>query len=129
MDYLIKIAVSGIVISLIVLLLKGFKSELTPALTIMGSVIILGCVLSMVKNAADAVGELFNHSQIESENIKSIMKIVGSAYIAEFASSICRDMGDTSTASKIELAGRVFIILTAIPWAATLIETLKVLGK
>ena len=128
MDHLIKIALTGIVVSFLRLLLKSFKSDLAPVLAVGGSVVLIGAVLAMVSGAADAVKELFQTSELESEHIKSILKIIGAAYVVDFSASLCRDMGETSTASKIELAGRVFIVILAVPWAATLIGAVKSLG-
>ncbi|MFR1518677.1 MAG: SpoIIIAC/SpoIIIAD family protein [Clostridia bacterium] len=128
MEYLIKIALTGIVISILILLLKGFKSDLAPALAVAGSVVLLGAVLIMVSGAADAVKDLFQSSELESEHMKSILKIIGAAYVVDFSASLCRDMGEVSMASKIELAGRVFIVMLAVPWAQMLIGAVKSLG-
>jgi len=128
MEYLIKIALTGIVISILILLLKGFKSDLAPTLAVAGSVVLLGAVLIMVSGAADAVKDLFQSSELESEHMKSILKIIGAAYVVDFSASLCRDMGEVSMASKIELAGRVFIVMLAVPWAQILIGAVKSLG-
>ena len=128
MDYLIKIALTGIVVSILIFLLKGFKSDFAPALAAVGSVVLLGSVLTLIDGAADAVKELFQSSELESEHIKNLLKIIGAAYIVDFSASLCRDMGEASMASKIELAGRIFIVLLAVPWAQTLIGAVKSLG-
>ena len=128
MDHIIKIALTGIVISILILLLKSFKSDLAPVLAVVGSVVLLGAVLVMVSGAAEAVKDLFQSSELESEHIRNILKIIGAAYVVDFSASLCRDMGDTSMASKIELAGRVFIVILAVPWAQTLISAVKSLG-
>ena len=128
MDYLIKIALTGIVVSILIFLLKGFKSDFAPALAAVGSVVLLGAVLTLIDGAADAVKELFQSSELESEHIKNLLKIIGAAYIVDFSASLCRAMGDASMASKIELAGRIFIVLLAVPWAQTLIGAVKSLG-
>ena len=128
MEDIVKIALTGIVISVLVLLLKSFKSEMAPILAVAGSVALLGAVLFMVTGAADAIRDLFETSELESENIRNILKIIGAAYVVDFAASICRDMGELTIAAKIELAGRVFIVMLAVPWAATLIHAVKTLG-
>ncbi len=125
MDYLIKIALTGIVVSILIFLLKGFKSDFAPALAVVGSVVLLGAVLTLID---DAVKELFQSSELESEHVKNLLKIIGAAYIVDFSASLCRDMGEASMASKIELAGRIFIVLLAVPWAQTLIGAVKSLG-
>ena len=128
MEDIVKIALTGIVISILILLLKSFKSEMAPILAVVGSVALLGAVLLMVTGAADAIQELFQSSELEGENIRNILKIIGAAYVVDFSASICRDMGELTIASKIELAGRVFIVMLAVPWAATLINAVKTLG-
>lgn len=68
MDHIIKIALTGIVISILILLLKSFKSDLAPVLAVVGSVVLLGAVLVMVSGAAEAVKDLFQSSELESEH-------------------------------------------------------------
>jgi stage III sporulation protein AD len=52
-----------------------------------------------------------------------VLKIIGIAYIAEFGAQIVRDAGQESIASKIELAGKVLILVLAIPIISIIIET------
>ena len=127
MDFFI-ILYSPFFVSILIFLLKGFKSDFAPALAAVGSVVLLGAVLTLIDGAADAVKELFQSSELESEHIKNLLKIIGAAYIVDFSASLCRDMGEASMASKIELAGRIFIVLLAVPWAQTLIGAVKSLG-
>lgn len=128
MEAIIKIAMTGVLISILIILLKGMQSQIAPMLTAAGSVILLFAVLNMANNASQAIKSLFDSSELGGETVKSVIKIIGAAYIVEFSSSLCRDMGENSVASKIEAAGRVFIVMMAIPWAATLIEAVKNLG-
>lgn len=128
MEAIIKIAMTGVLISILIILLKGMQSQIAPMLTAAGSVLLLFAVLNMANNASQAIKSLFDSSELGGETVKSVIKIIGAAYIVEFSSSLCRDMGENSVASKIEAAGRVFIVMMAIPWAATLIEAVKNLG-
>lgn len=56
--------------------------------------------------------------------LETILKIVGIAYIAEFASQITKDAGQGAIAAKIEMAGKIFILAMAIPILTVLIETI-----
>ena len=47
--------------------------------------------------------------------VETILKIIGIAYIAEFAAQITKDAGQGSMASKIELGGKILILAMAIP--------------
>lgn len=56
--------------------------------------------------------------------LETILKIIGIAYIAEFAAQITKDAGQGAIASKIELAGKILILAMAIPILTVLIETI-----
>ena len=44
-----------------------------------------------------------------------LFKAVGICLLTQLAGDVCRDSGESSIASKIELAGRAAILLTAMP--------------
>jgi stage III sporulation protein AD len=56
--------------------------------------------------------------------VETILKIIGIAYIVEFAAQITKDAGQGAIASKIELAGKIMILTMAIPILTLLIETI-----
>ena len=56
--------------------------------------------------------------------VETILKIIGIAYIAEFAAQISKDAGQGAIASKIELGGKILILAMAIPILTVMIETI-----
>ena len=56
--------------------------------------------------------------------VETILKIIGIAYIAEFAAQISKDAGQGAIASKIELGGKMLILAMAIPILTVMIETI-----
>ena len=44
-----------------------------------------------------------------------VLKVIGIAYLSQFASQICADAGEGAVAAKIELAGKVLIMAISIP--------------
>lgn len=76
----------------------------------------IGAVIEVLKRLAE-------NSGMESIYLKTVLKIIGIAYIAEFGAQIVRDAGQESIASKIELAGKVLILVLAIPIISIIIET------
>ena len=51
--------------------------------------------------------------------------MVGVTYISEFAANICRDTGNSSTASQIEVFAKLMILSISAPIILALIETLN----
>ena len=63
-------------------------------------------------------------SNVNTMYVETILKIIGVAYLAEFATQITKDAGQGTLASKIELAGKIIILAMAIPILTVLIETI-----
>ncbi len=64
------------------------------------------------------------NANINMMYLETILKIIGIAYIAEFASQITKDAGQGALASKVELAGKILILAMAVPILTVLIETI-----
>lgn len=56
--------------------------------------------------------------------VKTILKVIGIAYIAEFTAQISKDAGFGSMAAKVELAGKIIILAMAVPILTALVETI-----
>ena len=69
------------------------------------------------------VERLAVNANVNTVYVETILKIIGIAYIAEFAAQITKDAGQGAIASKIELGGKILILAMAIPILSVLIET------
>ena len=54
-----------------------------------------------------------------------LIKMIGIAYVAEFASGICRDAGFSSIGVQIEVFGKLSILAVSMPVVLALLETLE----
>ena len=61
------------------------------------------------------IGVYVERANISGVYITTLLKIIGMAYITEFAAESCRDASQNAIAAKIELAGKILIIITAMP--------------
>lgn len=64
------------------------------------------------------------NAKVNMVYVETILKIIGIAYIAEFASQVTKDAGQGAIASKIELAGKIMILAMSIPILTVMIETI-----
>lgn len=67
--------------------------------------------------------KLASNAQLNMVYVETILKIIGIAYIAEFGTQLAKDAGQGSIASKIELAGKILILVMALPILTVIIET------
>lgn len=92
-------------------------------------VIFVGCTIFLllvdqIYNIISMLQLIAQKSSVNTAYIETILKIIGIAYLAEFASQITKDAGQGTLASKIELAGKIIILAMAIPILTVLIETI-----
>jgi stage III sporulation protein AD len=54
-------------------------------------------------------------ANIRSDWASVLVKSVGICFVAQLGADVCRDAGESAIASKIETAGKLAILLTALP--------------
>ena len=70
----------------------------------------------------DGFSSIVRRTGIKSEVFSALLKIIGIGYLTEFAAGICADAGNNSMAQKVTLAGKVVILVLALPIINNLIE-------
>lgn len=105
------------------MILKEQKPNLSFLLVVfVGSSIFLFLV-EKITAIVQTVEKLAISSNVNMLYFATILKIIGIAYIAEFAAQITKDAGQASISSKIEFAGKIIILTMAIPILTAIIES------
>ncbi len=97
------------------ILLKATKPELALAVTIAGSVILLLVALELFKDSLSLFGRLTSLTGIDASIVKAMLKMVGIGYLVEFSAGILSDFGQNSLADKLVFAGKLLILVLAVP--------------
>ena len=121
---ILQIVGLGLVASVLSVVLKNHRPEISMQISIVTSIIIflflsahIPTVLNLIKNIAEKV-------HLDWFYMSSIIKVIGIAYITEFGAEVCRDAGENAIASKIEFAGKVLILILAAPIILALLNLL-----
>lgn len=72
---------------------------------ILTGVIILTSVIFKLGFIIESINDLANKANIPSVYITLIIKLIGIAYLMEFAIQLCKDCGEGNIASKLEFGG------------------------
>src|SRR5699024_1965937 len=115
---IVQIILIGIVATLLYIILKDIEPAFAYLLLIT-SIFILVVVIQQIHIIIQMIQSLGNKAQINSVFIETILKIIGIAYITELGSNVMKDANLTSIAAKVELAGKIFILLLAVPIITT----------
>lgn len=121
---IIKIIGIGLIALIIIVIVKQYRPEFVIYVSLMAGVFILMLVMDKMGAIIDLLTNLSNKTSINNEFLVLLIKITGIAFLTEFATSICKDSGETAVASKIDIGGKVLIISMSIPIIASLLETI-----
>ena len=101
------------------------RAELSMAMGIVAGMIIFYYIVTQIAVVVEFITKMLDMVAIEENYYMQLLKMLGIAYVAEFASSICRDAGQQSIAGMIELFGKISIVALSIPGLVFLVETLE----
>ena len=120
-----KIGFLGIIAVILAVFIKKERAELSLLISISACVLIFFYIISQMKLVLEFLSQLLHMISMEETYYIQLLKMLGVAYIAEFASSICKDAGHQSIAGMLELFAKLSIIALSIPGLLFLVETLE----
>ncbi|ACX64375.1 stage III sporulation protein AD [Paenibacillus lautus] len=120
---IIQVVGLGIIATVLILIVKEQKPLFAFLLAVATSLLIFLFLIGKIGNVISMLEDLAENSGVQIIYLKTVLKIIGIAYIAEMGAQIVRDAGQESIASKIELAGKVLILVLAVPIIGIIIET------
>lgn len=98
-----------------VVILKNAKSSIADVIIIPISISIIIALLSALKPTFEFISSLANQSGFENEYLSIILKCTAICFLGNFASSLCKDMGEISLASSADLICKVNVIALTLP--------------
>lgn len=124
MTVVFSFAALGLFTAILALYLKetGFPTG-ALLVTICGGVILLMRLLPYFTELFDMITEIATASGLHTDYLGLVLKVVGIAYVGEFAASVCRDAGESSIAKKMELGTKVIIMVMAMPLLEQILST------
>ena len=121
---ILQIVGVALIVTVLTVLLRQQRPELAVQVSIAFGVLVFIMMLGKIAAVVDVLTELTQRANVNVFYMTIIFKIIGVAYIAEFGAQVCRDAGEGAVAGKIEFAGKVLVMVMAIPIIALVLETI-----
>jgi len=102
---------------------EGYTGYAVLLSTVVGILVFL-FVVNHLRTVLTALADLTAGAQVNFLFLDTLLKVVGIAYIAEFGSQVCKDANEEMVASKIEFAGKILILLLAVPIILLVLESI-----
>ncbi len=122
---ILHVVLFAIVGALLMMAIRDMAPQVSFLLSLLIAVILFVFVLQQVTGVLAPIEKLAAMANVNVLFFATIVKIIGIAYIAEFGAQIAKDAGAASIASKIELVGKLFIIVLSVPIILAVIEAVQ----
>ncbi len=122
---MIQAAVTGILAVVLAVQIKTLRPEYSSYLILAVGVLIAGLGASRLDVILETMKTIGSYIHIQNVYLGTLLKMVGIAYIAEFASGICKDAGFSSLGMQVEMFGKLSIMVMSAPVLLALLETLQ----
>lgn len=119
---IMKIVMIGMIATILAVILREQKPEIALQVSIVTGLIIFIFVVTKLNSVITVMKYFASKANIDLLYFTTILKVIAIAYITEFGAQICKDAGEGSIASKIEFAGKVLIMIMAVPILAALLD-------
>ncbi len=120
---IVKILGIGLISVILIIVIKQYKPEFSVYISLIAGVIIILLIIDKITGIIGLLTALSTKVSINREFLEILLKITGIAILTEFAVSICKDLGESSIANKIDLGGKILIISISIPIISSLLES------
>lgn len=120
----VKICALAIICITVGAVIKHIRPDFMPFLRIGATVIVGALAVSVISPLITYISSLFNGTGF-GEWGTSILKALGVAVLVQIAADICRDCGESSVASGVELIGKLEIIILCLPMMEKIISTAR----
>ncbi|MBC7347135.1 MAG: stage III sporulation protein AD [Clostridia bacterium] len=114
----------ALVAAVLLILIRQQRPELGLLLSLACGALIFLLVLDQIGSVVRLLEELATAARVDRLYLTTLLKIVGVSYLAEFGAQVCRDAGEQAIASRVEMAGKVLIVVLAMPIAVAVLEAI-----
>ena len=123
-EFIFKLCGLAIVSVMLILLIKKWGNELSVLLKIAAGVILASVCFGAVSPLIDYVrelGEAVGNAEI-LESVELMLRVLATAIVTHVCATICRDSGEATIGSYVELGGKVEIIALTLPMVKKIID-------
>jgi len=111
----------GVIVCILAVVIKQQKPEMGMAITIAAGAVMLAVIVSSLTPAMQSVEDIISGTKA-GEYLGVVLKALGVCVITGIGADICRDAGQSTIASHVETAGRVAMLILALPLLSSVLS-------
>lgn len=122
---MIKIALLGLIAAMVAIQFKGRRPEYGLYISVSACLIIFALGVTKIKSIMAILEKIEGYISISPAYIAILLKMIGITYIAEFATSLCKDAGQDALSNQISIVGKLTILSMSMPIIVSLLDTIS----
>ena len=125
MNEIFTIAGIAVIAAGFAVILNQYKPEYSFAVVLGFGILILLYVFPVIEDIAKHVTDFSEYSGINREKYGILLRCLGICTVTKIASETCKDCGQSSISSKVELAGKIIMLTAAMPLYSEILDIIK----
>ncbi|GMA55861.1 stage III sporulation protein AD [Alicyclobacillus sacchari] len=114
----------GLTATVFATILRPHSPQFATLISIFAGAVLLWMVVHSLTGVVQELQGMATDAKISQTFLATVLKIIGIAYIVEFAAQVARDAGESALGGRIELAGKVGIVVLALPIFTDVVQTI-----
>lgn len=122
---ILKVVVLALAGVMLAGLMKNVNKEIAVYVAVATVIIIFLSVIDKLAGIFGFLEGIYDNITYGKVFFPIIIKVLAVAYITDFTAQLCKDAGEASIGSKVELAGKVIIFYLAMPILTAILELIS----
>jgi stage III sporulation protein AD len=114
----------ALITTVLLIILRQERPVMAVLLSIVFSILVFIFMMGKLASIIGVMKELINRAGVNYFFLSTMLKILGVAYLGEFAAAICSDAGEQAVSKKVEFAAKIIIAVLALPIMIAILESL-----
>ena len=116
----------GVLVAVVLgLTLSKYGKDFSVILILLVSCMVMAAMVAYLEPILEFVGELLSLSELQNDLLKPVLKATAIGVVAEIASLICTDSGNSALGKSIQLLAVAVILWLALPLLRTLLVLMQ----
>jgi stage III sporulation protein AD len=120
---LMRIVGLGLMATVLLIVVREERKDIGVVLRLAIGAAILLLLIPDIARVMSAFVHISELAHIPAQYLALLLKVVGISYITVFVAQLAQDSGEAGTGMRVELAGKIVILVLAIPLIAAITET------
>jgi len=112
---MVRFAAVGIVAAVLAITVKKTNPEISLQVSLAAGIVILLMSLEYLRETVGFIRDFAESMGSGYESVQLVLKVIGIAYLCEFAVQALKDAGENAIGMKVELGGKLLMILLTMP--------------